>query len=135
VTPPSTGPSTRGIVRLLNTAGGAVLCLAGDVDGAAVEAFLRRYGREPARIDGLDAGSVTALSASGLELVRAHLEAAERGGRPVAVVRSPVVGRLLGQGAVGSTGSTTVVEPSAQTTRPERPDRVSSQCAASGPCA
>ena len=121
MTPPSTGPSTRGIVRLLNTAGGRVLCLAGDVDSAAVEAFLRRYGREPARIDGLDAGSVTALSASALELVRAHLEAAELGGRPVAVVRSPVVGRLLGQDAVGRTGSTTVVEPSAQTTRPERP--------------
>ena len=40
-----------GIVRLLNTAGGRALCLAGAVDAAAVEAFLRRYGRAegPAR--------------------------------------------------------------------------------------
>ena len=85
MTPLSAGPSARGIVRLLNTAGGRVLCLAGDVDGAAVEAFLRRYGREPARIDGLDAGSVTGLSAAALDLVRDHLEAARWAGRAVAL--------------------------------------------------
>ena len=56
-------------MRLLNTAGGRTLCLAGSVDAAAVEAFLRRYGREPARVDVIDAGSVTALSAPGADLL------------------------------------------------------------------
>ncbi|NYJ08300.1 hypothetical protein [Petropleomorpha daqingensis] len=84
-----------GIVRLLNTAGGRALCLAGSVDAAAVEAFLRRYGREPARVDVIDAGSVTALSAPGLELLLEHLETAARAGREVPVRRSPVVDRVL----------------------------------------
>jgi hypothetical protein len=74
----------RGVVRLLNTAGGRVLCLAGDVDATAVESFLRRYGREPAPVDGIDAGSVTSLSAPARELLTDHLEAAERDGRQVA---------------------------------------------------
>jgi uncharacterized protein DUF664 len=87
ISPPSDGPAARGIVRLLNTAGGRVLCLAGEVDRAAVESFLRRYGREPVQIDGIDAGSVTALSAPGLELVLDHLDAAGRAGRPVALHR------------------------------------------------
>jgi hypothetical protein len=89
----------RGIVRLLNTAGGRVLCLAGEVDAAAVEDFLRRYGREPARIDCIDAGSVTALSASGRELVLAHLAVAELAGRQVAV--TPVVVQLVADQARG----------------------------------
>ena len=92
---PPTGPGARGVVRLLNTAGGRVLCLAGEVDEAAVDSYLRRYGREPARIDGIDAGSVTALSAPAVELVRDHLAAAERAGRPVAVRASPQAERRL----------------------------------------
>jgi hypothetical protein len=91
--PPSPG---RGIVRLLNTAGGRLLVLAGQVDGAAVDSFHQRYGREPARVDGIDAGSVTSFSAPAFELVLDHLEAAERSGRPVAVYRSPQVERLRG---------------------------------------
>jgi anti-anti-sigma regulatory factor len=99
---PSNGPAARGIVRLLNTAGGRVLCLAGEVDGAVVSSFLQRYGREPARIDGIDAGSVTALSAPALDLVLDHLDAAERAGRAVAVRPSPQVARLLaGAGRLG----------------------------------
>jgi anti-anti-sigma regulatory factor len=86
----------RGVVRLLNTAGGRVLCLAGEVDVAAVESFVRRYGREPARVDGIDAGSVTSLSPSALELLLDHLEVAERSGRAVPVRPSPPVARLLG---------------------------------------
>jgi hypothetical protein len=90
------GPGAqRGVARLLNTAGGRVLCLAGDVDGAVVDAFLRRYGREPARIDGLDAGSVTDLSSPALDLVRDHLDAAGSAGRPVALRLSAQVERLL----------------------------------------
>ena len=85
----------RGVVRLLNTADGRALCLAGEVDADAVEAFLDRYGREPTRIDRIDAGSVTALSSSGLALLREHLAAAQWAGRPVTVVAGPVVERLL----------------------------------------
>ena len=92
---PPDGPAARGVVRLLNTAGGRVLCLAGEVDRAAVEAFLRRYGREPVRVDGIDAGSVTSLSAPALDLVLDHLDAAWRAGRPLTVHRSPLVERLL----------------------------------------
>jgi hypothetical protein len=68
-----------------------VLCLAGAVDGSAVDDFVRRYGREPAPVDGIDAGSVTALSPAALDLVLDHLSAAERAGRPIAVQRSPAV--------------------------------------------
>jgi hypothetical protein len=85
----------RGVVRLLNTAAGRVLCLAGAVDVAAVEAFVRRYGREPVRVDGIDAGSVTALSPSAVELLLDHLDVAERAGRRVALRRSPPVARAL----------------------------------------
>ncbi len=85
----------RGVVRLLNTAGGRALCLAGEVDAAAVEAFHRRYGLEPARVEVIDAGSVTALSAAAVDLVLDHLDAAERAGRPVRVRRSPLVERLM----------------------------------------
>jgi hypothetical protein len=84
-------------VRLLNTAGGRVLCLAGEVDATSVEAFLRRYGREPMPVDGIDAGSVTRLSPPGLDLVLDHLAVAERAGRPVRVRRSSVVEQLIAQ--------------------------------------
>ncbi|WP_324277911.1 hypothetical protein [Blastococcus brunescens] len=94
------GPTGQGIVRLLTTAGGRMLVLAGDVDAAVVDAFLRRYGHEPARIDGIDAGSVTAFSAPAFELLRDHLEAAERAGRTVQVHRSPQVELLRTQRAV-----------------------------------
>jgi hypothetical protein len=87
--------AARGIVRLLNTAAGRVLCLAGDVDGVAVDSFVRRYGREPVQIDGIDAGSVTGLSAPALALLVDHLDAAERTGRPVVLSSSPPVERLI----------------------------------------
>jgi anti-anti-sigma regulatory factor len=90
---PAGGFPPRGLVRLLNTAGGRVLCLAGDVDEAAVDSYLRRYGREPARIDAIDAGSVTSLSAAALRLVRQHLAAAGAAGRSVALSGPPEVER------------------------------------------
>jgi len=90
------GPrSARGVVRLLNTAGGRALCLAGEVDAAAVASFLRRYGREPVPVDVIDNGSVTGLSGPALELLRDHLDAAGRAGRPVAVRRSPLLSSVL----------------------------------------
>jgi anti-anti-sigma regulatory factor len=95
---PSAGSTARGVVRLLNTAGGRVLCLAGAVDEEVVERYLRCYGREPARIEVVDAGSVTFLSASGLDLVRDHLDAAAAAGRAVAVRPSPQVAALLAAG-------------------------------------
>ncbi|RFU19569.1 hypothetical protein [Geodermatophilus marinus] len=97
-------PSPRGVVRLLNTSGGGVLCLAGEVDAAAVDDFVGRYGREPARVAAIDTGSVTALSAPALDLLLDHLDAAERAGRPAAVRRSPVVERLLGSPGPSSAG-------------------------------
>lgn len=87
--------TARGVVRLLNTADGGVLCLAGVVDVAAVEEFVRRYGREPARVHAIDAGSVTSLSPSALELVLDHLDVAERAGRRVALRPSAPVERML----------------------------------------
>ncbi|MPQ99083.1 hypothetical protein GB931_14360 [Modestobacter sp. I12A-02628] len=94
-TPPADRPPARGVLRLLNGADGRVLCLAGDVDEATVHAFTDRYGREPARVDVVDAGSATSLSAPALQLVLDHLDAAGLAGRPVAVHGSPVVQRLL----------------------------------------
>jgi hypothetical protein len=96
----SDASSARGIVRLLNTADGRVLCLAGIVDAAAVDSFVRRYGREPARIDVIDAASVTAMGTPGVELLLDHLEAAARGSRPVELACSAVVERLLADAAV-----------------------------------
>jgi hypothetical protein len=74
-----------------------VLCLAGAVDAAAVDDFVRRYGREPAPVDCIDAGSVTALSPAARDLVLDHLDAAERTGRAIAVRRSPAVEDALGR--------------------------------------
>ena len=88
-------PPPEGVVRLLNTAGGRVLCLAGRVDAVVVEAHVRRYGREPMPVDAIDAGSVTALSPPALDLVLDHLDAADRAGRAVRVRRSPSVERLV----------------------------------------
>ncbi len=90
--------TSRGVVRLLNTSGGRVLCLAGAIDGRVVQDFHARYGREPARIDRIDAGSVTALSQSGLDLLREHLEVARRSGRSVGLSGAPLVERLLADG-------------------------------------
>ena len=91
-TPPA---PVRGLVRLLNTADGRALCLAGAVDDGAVADFRQRYGREPARIEVLDAGSVTSVSGAALELVRDHLDAAALAGRSVRVRRSAAVDRLF----------------------------------------
>ena len=96
MTSPS-GP-VRGLVRLLNTADGRALCLAGAVEAPAVADFLHRYGREPAAIDVLDARSVTSLCGAALELVRDHLDVAAMGGRSVQVRRSPAVDRLFPAG-------------------------------------
>ena len=93
--PLSAGSAARGVVRLLNTSAGRVLCLAGQVDEPVVAAFLQRYGREPARVDRIEAGSVTSLSPPALDLVLDHLDAAELAGRPVVVHRSPRVAQLL----------------------------------------
>ncbi len=90
--------TARGVVRLLNTAGGRVLCLAGQVDADTVAAHQRRYGREPMPVDAIDAGSVTALSPPALDLVLDHLDVAERAGRAVPVRRSPPVEHLLRDG-------------------------------------
>ncbi|MGY1810036.1 hypothetical protein ACI8AF_21930 [Blastococcus sp. SYSU D00669] len=87
--------TARGVVRLLNTSGGRALCLAGVVDADAVDSFWHRYGREPARVDCIDAGSVVVLSTPGAELLADHLWAAERAGREVAVRRSPAVAHVL----------------------------------------
>ncbi len=92
--------TARGVVRLLNTSGGGVLCLAGQVDSAAVADFVGRYGREPARVAVVDAGSVTALSPSGLEILLDHLEVAERSGRPADLRPSPAVLRALAAAGV-----------------------------------
>jgi ABC-type transporter Mla MlaB component len=91
----------RGLVRLLNTSGGGVLCLAGEVDSAAVVDFVRRYGREPVRVAEIDAGSVTALSPSGLEILLDHLAVAERSGRPATLHCSAAVARSLAEAGAG----------------------------------
>jgi anti-anti-sigma regulatory factor len=85
----------RGVVRLLNTSGGRVLVLAGDVDATAVEAFRCCYGAEPVRVDVVDARSVTALSPSGRELLTDTLRWAERTGRAVTLRSCPTVVRAL----------------------------------------
>ena len=100
--PRSGALAPRGVVRLLTTADGRALCLAGAVDATAVSAFVDRYGREPARVDVVDARSVTAVSAEALELVRDHLDVAGLQGRSVVVRRSPAVDRLFGGGALSA---------------------------------
>jgi len=89
----------RGVVRLLNTSGGRVLCLAGAVDAGTVDSFRRTYGPEPMPVDAIDTGSVTHLSMPALDLVLDHLDAAQRAGRTVRVRRSPTVERLLAEGS------------------------------------
>jgi hypothetical protein len=69
---PSDGAAARGIVRLHKHGRRAVLCLAGEVDRGVIDFFLRRYGPELARVDGIDAGSVTSRSAPTLQLRNAR---------------------------------------------------------------
>ena len=95
MTTPSAPAAARGAVRLLNTAAGRALCLAGAVDAAAVDSFWSRYGREPAPVDVIDAGSVTSLCGTALELLRDHLDAAAAAGRAVELRRSPLLDGLL----------------------------------------
>jgi ABC-type transporter Mla MlaB component len=104
--------TARGVVRLLNTSDGGALCLAGEVDSAAVADFVRRYGREPARVAAIDAGSVTGLSPSGLELLLDHLEVARRSGRPAALRPSPVVAASLDAVSAPTARSTAASAPS-----------------------
>ncbi|WP_347056990.1 hypothetical protein ABC795_09810 [Blastococcus sp. HT6-30] len=86
------------MVRLLDTVGGRVLCLAGEVDDAVVDTFLQHYGGEPVRVD---AGSVTGLSAAGRQLLLDHLDAAARIGRQLPLLRSAALARaLVGTGSV-----------------------------------
>jgi hypothetical protein len=92
---PDNPVTRRGVVRLLNTTGGRLLCLAGAVDAAAVDSFWRRYGREPMRVERIDARSVTALSEPGRELLLDHVEAAELAGRPLELRPSPAVTSAL----------------------------------------
>ncbi|SNS23812.1 hypothetical protein SAMN04488107_1830 [Geodermatophilus saharensis] len=92
---PVSAVTRRGVVRLLATSAGRVLVLAGEVDAAAVEAFWRCYGREPVRVDVVDARSLTALSPSGRELLAGTLEEAEWCGRPVALRCAPDVARAV----------------------------------------
>jgi anti-anti-sigma regulatory factor len=92
---PVSAVARRGVVRLLNTSGGGVLVLAGEVDAAAVEAFRRCYGAEPVRVGVVDARSVTALSPSGQELLADTLQWAEWTGRPVQLRCSPAVADVL----------------------------------------
>lgn len=87
--------ATRGLVRLVNTSGRGVLCLAGNVDAAAVADFHARYGREPVPVDAVDTGSVTRLSEAALDLVLDHVRAGELRGRVVPVLRSPAVARVV----------------------------------------
>ena len=92
---PESAVTRRGVVRLLNTTGGRLLCLAGAVDHAAVDSFWHRYGREPARVDRIDARSVTSLSEPGRELLLDHVGAAELAGQPVELRPSPAVTQVL----------------------------------------
>ena len=85
----------RGLVRLINTSDGGVLCLSGAVTAEVVADFHARHGREPVPVAAIDAGSVTSLSAAGLDLVLDHLDAARLRGREIPVRRSPAVRRLL----------------------------------------
>lgn len=87
--------SARGVVRLVNTSGRGVLCLAGDVTEQVVADFHAGHGREPHTVDAVDAGSVVRLSPAALDLVLDHLDAAARQGRDIPVRRSPAVAGLL----------------------------------------
>lgn len=85
----------RGVVRLINTSDGGVLCLAGCVSADVVADFHARHGREPVPVAAIDAGSVTTLSPAGMDLVLDHLDAAGLRGRTLRVRRSREVERLL----------------------------------------
>jgi ABC-type transporter Mla MlaB component len=97
------GPAAaRGAIRLLNTTGGRALVLAGEIDARTVDAFVGRYGHEPARIDTVDARSVTALSVEAVSLLLDAVESAERAGRPVSLRLDATVQRSLQDARAGA---------------------------------
>jgi anti-anti-sigma factor len=73
-----------------------VLCLAGDVDSAAVAEFERGQGGLPVVADVIDAGAVSFLASAGLAvMVRCAEAAAATGRHPVLRAASGTVERLL----------------------------------------
>jgi anti-anti-sigma factor len=73
-----------------------VLCLAGEVDGAVVEAFELGEGAQPVPVDAIDAGRVTFIASRGIGLMLRWHQLAVASGR-TATLRSssPCVRRVL----------------------------------------
>jgi anti-anti-sigma factor len=73
-----------------------VLCARGELDGAVVQEFKDRQGREPVVVDAIDAGAVTFISSTGVAIMLRCVEASRAAGR-TAVLRasSPRVDRVL----------------------------------------
>jgi anti-anti-sigma regulatory factor len=77
-----------GVVRIGHDEGGAVLVLAGEVDIVAVDAFDDVHGAAPLAVTAIDAGEVTLLSATAVNLMVRAAQTAAAEGRTVALRRS-----------------------------------------------
>jgi anti-anti-sigma regulatory factor len=91
----SSGPPF-GVARIGSDDDGAVLVLVGEVDIAAVSAFETAQGTAPISVVAIDAGDVTLLSATAVNLMLRAVNVAAAEGRTVALRRSnPHVERVL----------------------------------------
>jgi anti-anti-sigma regulatory factor len=85
-----------GAVRIGHDDDGAVLVLAGEVDIVAVSAFEDEHGTSLPGVTAIDAGEVTLLSATAVNLMLGAVNAAAAEGRTVRLRRSnPHVDRVL----------------------------------------
>jgi anti-anti-sigma regulatory factor len=76
--------------------GGPVLVLTGEIDTAVLADFARTAGTEATPVAAIDAGAVTLLSATAVDLLLRHLQAAGAVGlRPVLRRSNPHVDRVL----------------------------------------
>ena len=91
----SVGPG-HGSIELVEEAGGTVLVLTGEIDTVVIAEFERSAGTTPALVVAIDAGEVTLLSATAVDLMLRHLwSAAAAGSAPVLRRSNQHVERVL----------------------------------------
>lgn len=90
------GAAAPGVITVLSEGANRVLCLAGEIDLGAVEAFNSRVGCNPSPVDVIDAQAVTFIGSVGVALMLRWVKASTEAGAPPVLRRSsPALDRVL----------------------------------------
>jgi anti-anti-sigma factor len=77
-----------GVITVEEQDGDRVMCLAGEIDVMVVDAFEAGPGLAPTPVDVIDAGQVTFIGSTGVQLLLRWAQRAEEAGRPIVLRRS-----------------------------------------------